>query len=427
MSPLHPPHVAAAPGSPTVTDGDPDGRRWVAAWAAPPSGVGLAQGLLGRPVLAQTLRMVVRPLISGDAVRIRLNNAYGSGGPVRIEHATVAHRGDGAAVAPGTLRDLTFGGEPSVSLATGAFVESDAVRLDVQRGQDLLVSLHVLGGVVRPTQHFITNQTSYVSVTGRGDQAADRSGRRFHRARSPFGYSTGWYFLHAVDVRAEQRSAVVVAFGDSITDGYQGRVRGPMESRMALDQNARYPDFLAQRLARLEPERSIGVVNVGISGNQVLSRSSRLLPFGDSALSRFERDALTQPGVTDVIILEGINDLAVHADLTAEDLIEGLATLAQRARQAGLRAHLGTLTPTAGSARAPVTENRRVAVNTWIREQDLTDSVIDFDGALRDPLAPTRLSAPFDSGDHLHPSSAGYRAMAAAVHLPALAQHDESL
>ncbi|WP_460890341.1 GDSL-type esterase/lipase family protein [Promicromonospora xylanilytica] len=397
------------------------------AWTAPPSGVGLAQGLLGRPVVAQTLRMVVRPLMSGDAVRIRLNNAYGSRGPVHIEHATVARRSDGATAAPGTLRDLTFKGGLSTSLAAGAFVGSDAVPLDVQHGQDLLVSLHVRGNVIRPTQHFITNQTNYVSAPGRGDQAANRSGRSFHRARSPLGYSTGWYFLHAVDVRADRHSAVVVAFGDSITDGYQGRVRGPLESRTALDQNARYPDFLAQRLAQLTPERSIGVVNAGISGNQVLAATSWHLPFGDSALSRFERDVLTQPGVTDVIILEGINDLAENADLTAAELIKGLSRLAERSRQAGLRAHLGTLTPTAGSARGQVTEERRVAVNGWIRGQDVADSVIDFDAVLRDPRAPTRMAARYDSGDHLHPSSAGYRAMAAAVPLPVLAAHDESL
>lgn len=154
--------------TPTPASADDDAtRHWVAAWAAAPSDSGPAYGFLGTPIAAQTIRTVVHPSLSGDTVRIRINHAHGRGS-ARITHATIARRAAGAEAAPGTMRELTFGGRPGISLAAGAFAESDAVHLDVRRGEDLLVSLHVPGVVVRPTEHFITNRTGYVSApTGR--------------------------------------------------------------------------------------------------------------------------------------------------------------------------------------------------------------------------------------------------------------------
>ena len=155
-------------------------------------------------------------------------------------------------------------------------------------------------------------------------------------------------------------------------------------------------------------------------GNQVLSDSPGFYPYGRSALSRFDRDALGQPGVTDVLLVEGLNDLGNHPELTAERLIEGLTELIMRAKHAGVRVHLGTLTPTGGTSRphgSAGTAERRHAVNTWILEQKLADSVFDFYGAVRDPEDPDRLAAAYDSGDHLHPNAAGYAALADAIQL----------
>jgi lysophospholipase L1-like esterase len=211
-----------------------------------------------------------------------------------------------------------------------------------------------------------------------------------------------------------------VAFGDSITDGYQaGAGQILVENPSGVDENVRYPDFVASRLRA--SGRKLGVLNAGISGNKVLSDAATL-PFGNAALKRFTTDALEQAGATDVVVLEGINDLGNDAALPASALIRGLDTLVRRAHAAGLRVHLATLTPAGGASQGygtADTDKRRQQVNAWIRSRSAADGVIDFDRALRDPNAPSQLRPEYDSSDHLHPSTAGYAAMGRAVDLTA--------
>ena len=399
------------------------GSRWIGAWAAAPSNAGHQDGIPGtRPLAAQTVRMVVHPTVRGELVRVRLSHRYGETA-TRIGHATVAVRDAGASALPGTMRELRFGGRRAVTLDPGRELTSDAVRLPVRAGQDLLVSLHLPDVVERPTEHFITHQTNYLAPTGTGDLAADESGGAF-TVPSRHAFSVGWYFLSGVDVLAPRRTGAVVAFGDSITDGFQVTGEGPVEDPAAIDKNARYPDFLAERIRSRGLDLS--VLNSGVSGNRVLADAETPWPYGDAALARYGADALRLPGVTDVILMEGLNDLGNDDALPASKLIDGLRRLVLRAERAGLRVHLGTLPPTGGARNgeghgSEATARRRQAVNRWIRTSGIASSVVDFDRALRDPDDPSRLRPAYDSGDHLHPNSAGYRAMARAVRLGRLA------
>jgi lysophospholipase L1-like esterase len=418
----------AGPASCAPAAGEPaqhprcTGRHWVGAWAAAPSNAGHGDGIPGtRPLAAQTVRMVVRPTLDGRRVRVRLSHRHGDR-PALIGQATVALREEAATAVAGTVRTLTFGGRQEVTIGPGRDVTSDPVRLRVRSGRDLLVSLHVPEVVESPTEHFVTNQTGYLAPSGSGNRAADEAGSAFVQ-QTRHAFSVGWYFLTGVDVLAPRRTGAVVAFGDSITDGFQVAGSGPFEDPEVIDRNARYPDFLAARLRRAGVAQS--VLNSGISGNRVLADADTPWPYGDSALTRFGADAVRLPGVTDVIVMEGLNDLGNDDALPARELVAGLRTLVRRAQRAGLTVHLGTLPPTGGARDgeghgSEATARRRQAVNRWIRTSGVADSVVDFDRALRDPADPSRLRPAYDSGDHLHPSTAGYRAMARAVPLERL-------
>ena len=173
---------------------------------------------------------------------------------------------------------------------------------------------------------------------------------------------------------------------------------------------------------------TLAVVDEGIGGNRVLNNA---LCCGVNAVSRFEQDVRDQPGARDVILLEGINDIgysqnrgpltAPHTDVSALDIVEGYERIITLAHTAGLKIFGATLTPFQGARYwTPAGEAKREAVNNWIRTSGAFDGVIDFAAAVADPSDPERLNPAYDSGDHLHPNAAGYRAMAAAINLSAL-------
>jgi lysophospholipase L1-like esterase len=217
-------------------------------------------------------------------------------------------------------------------------------------------------------------------------------------------------FIKSVEVSADEKAATVVAFGDSITDG----------AYSTLDANLRWPDVLATRLHADKHTAHLAVVNQGFGGNRILYDGS-----GPSALARFDRDVLAQPGVRYVILLEGINDIgqmsrpdSPEAQLTPQELIFGYAQLIIRAHQHGIKVFGATITPNEGVHSAtPQGEKVREAFNTWLRTGGVADGVIDFDKAVQDPANPRRLLALYDSGDHIHPSDAGYKAMGQAIDL----------
>jgi lysophospholipase L1-like esterase len=349
----------------------------------------------------QTIRMIVHTTIGGHRARVRLSNAFGKE-PLVVGAAHIAIRAAAGAIVPASDRTLTFSGKPSITIPPGALVLSDPVDLDVPQLGDLAISIYVPGKPGSPTWHFTGLHTTYLAGPG------DFTGKTDIPDASK---GPSWYWIQGVDVAAPKGTSAIVAFGDSITDGAQSTV----------DANRSWPSDLAKRLlARRGRYPQLAVLNAGISGNRILHDV-----VGPNALARFDRDALLQSGVEDVIVLESINDIGFssipnNADqaVSADDLIAGLRQLVERAHVRGIRIFGATLTPYLGATYAsPEGEAKREAINKWIRTGGAFDGVIDFDAAVRDPEHPEQVLPAYDSGDHLHPSDAGYQAMADAIDL----------
>jgi lysophospholipase L1-like esterase len=384
----------------------PRGHGWVGTWSASPAPPRSSGGISLDGFADQTVRMVVRTNVGGSQLRVRLSNAFGAQ-PVTFEAATVGLQEEGARLVAGSAVLLTFAGQPSVTVRAGADAYSDPVPLAIRPQQDVTVSLHVAEPTGAVTWHSGANATTWVADGNHAsDEAADAFATTF----------TSWFWLSGIDVANARVVRTVVALGDSITDG----------SRSTLDANNRYPDFLARRLlAAAPPGRQVSVLNNGIGGNRILNDGPvGLESVGVKAVARFDRDVVAQTGVTDVILLEGINDIGFSAslapdqDVSAAEIIEGMQNLIARAHAKGLRIYGGTLLPFQGAFYyTEAGEAKRQAVNQWIRTGGEFDAVIDFDAALRDPENPLRFRAEYDSGDHLHPGDAGYQAMAEAIDL----------
>lgn len=378
---------------------------WVAAW-------GTAQQLLQPArvipsaqtppprVAGQTVRMLARPTVSGTALRVALSNSFGFA-PVRIDAAHVAPHDAEGAIRPAGGRALTFGGRAWVVLPPGAQIYSDPIPFEVQAQTDLVVSLYVDADSGPTTAHPIGLRTAWLAP---GNQVSAVKPREATPFRS-------YLWLAGIDVRATPRAATIVAFGDSITDGFS----------TTPDADTSWPSILARRLGAQRKTPPRAVINMGISGNRVLREGA-----GSSALARFDRDVLSRPGTRWVLLLEGINDIGFSAipglpdseKATAEDIIAGYRLLIGRAHLHGLSIIGGTLTPFEGvPTYSEAGERMRQQINQWIRDSGEFDAVIDFDAATRDPAAPTKLRPEFDSGDHIHPNDAGNQAMANVIEL----------
>ena len=373
--------------------------QWIDAWAAAPDSA-------GPPLKAQSVRQVIRVSIGGSMVRIRLSNLFGNT-PVVIGPIHIAAHAGGSAIKPETDHAVTFGGKAAVTIAKGADVVSDPVAFPVAALQELAVSFYVPRLTGPSTIHGDANQTTFITSSGNSTAATQFPSSRTASSR---------FFLTDVQVIARPTARALVTFGDSITDG----------AGSTPDRNARWPDKLAARLQTDPKLASIAVINSGISGNRILNDAAD--PFvGPSGLSRFDRDALSKPGVRWILFMEGINDisatdaLATSRDhVTAGQIIDGMKTLIARAHAKGIKIWGATLTPFAGVEPPFYTaagETKRQAVNAWIRTAGAFDAVIDFDKVVRDPAQEDRILPAYDSGDHLHPNDAGYQAMAASIDL----------
>jgi len=385
-----PPATSTSPSQPVVQPPAPSG--------GPRGGYRPVPSNIPVTLADQTIRMVVRTSLGGTRLRISLSNMLNAQ-PLRIGSAHVALHAGGGRIVPGTDRALSFAGGPAAAIPPGALLLSDPVDVPVGPLADLAISLYLPVDTGPPTTHTLGLRTAYIS---RGDVTASEA--------MPDPTTTlAYLWLSAVDVLAPAAASTVVAFGDSITDGYG----------TTLDANLAWPTLLAKRLAGERTTRHLAVVNQGISGNQVLRNGAGL-----SALARFDRDVLSRSGVKWMILLEGINDINIRgrADgpdaLTAEELIGGYKQLIARAHSHGIRVLGATLTPQEGVPTATERgEAIRQAANQWIRTSRTFDAVVDFDAVLRDPARPIRLLPAFDPGDHIHPNDAGNRAMADAVDL----------
>jgi lysophospholipase L1-like esterase len=372
---------------------------WTDAWTASPDSA-------GPPLGAVTVRQIIRSGIGGSSVRIRLSNFFGTA-PLTIGPVHVAEHASGSAIKPGTDHTVTFGGKPSVTIAKGGDVLSDPISLEVAPLSELAVSMYLPTRTGASTFHGVGNQTAFITLTG--DATAS--------TRFPAGEVTSSrIFLTDVEVATGAETQTVVVIGDSITDGVGS----------TQDQNSRWPDALAARLQADPALAPIGVIDAGIAGNRILHDGTT--PFvGPSALARLDRDALNKPGVHWLLVMEGINDIAAgdmlgtpREDVSTQQIIDGMKTLIGRAHKKGVKIFGVTLTPYGGVEwpfHSAAGEAKRQVVNAWIRHAGAFDAVIDFDQVVRDPAHTDCLLATFDSGDHLHPNDAGYKAMAAAVDL----------
>ncbi|MFD5792964.1 SGNH/GDSL hydrolase family protein [Streptomyces diastatochromogenes] len=350
----------------------------------------------------QTIRMVVHSSVAGSGARITLSNRY-STTPLDVSAVDVAVQASGGEATRGTTRNITFGTSRHVTIPAGEEAVSDVIPISVGAGENLLVSLYVPGTSGMSTWHSDAFDTTYIAS---GNHAGDDSAAAFGTT------TTSWYYLAGLDVLSSTARGTVVAFGDSITDGYHS----------STGTYTRWPDFLGRRLGAEPGPQKLSVVDAGIGGNRVLTDVPNLWQ-GVSALKRFGHDALGQPGVKDVILFEGINDIGNNSGpdgqaLTAQDLINGYRTLIDEAHAKHVNVIGATLMPDQGNGyHTPAAEAIRQDVNQWIRTSGAFDGVIDFDRAMRDPANPAALDPAYDSGDHIHPNDEGMKAMADAIDL----------
>jgi lysophospholipase L1-like esterase len=406
---------------------------WVAAWAASAHGpyplgfpgpqpeLKFAFPDAARGASDQSFRLIVRPDIWGNAARIRLSNAFGTR-PVTFDGVYVGLQTSGAAVLAGTNRPVNFGGKPSVTIAPGADVVSDPVSLPFVKnpadpmltGRRLAVSFHVAGESGPMTWHAKAIGTSYLSMPGVGSRTSDESEFSFPQS------SISWYFLDAVYMTAPPETKVVIAFGDSITDG----------SASTLNGDDRWPDVLARRLHAASGNR-YSVVNEGIGGNEIIGPADYASkPFGGGppALERLQRDVISLPGVSVVIWLEGINDFAASGasvQAVSEGVREGVRRL--RAKIPGVRIYMATVissfNSSVGAYGTPEVDAKRKEFNKFIRTAGIFDGVIDFDavtfdsrtGEMRAEFQPNSTTG--GPGEKIHPNRAGYAAMGSAIDL----------
>jgi lysophospholipase L1-like esterase len=366
---------------------------WATSWYAAPQPTWDATFALPMNVPSKldnaTVRETVRLSAGGSRIRLVFSNRYGHE-PVRLGAVHVGPAGD-----PRTTRALTFSGQPGAAILPGATVTSDPVALAVQPLSRLAVTTWLPAPTPIASFHWGAQQTLHIDGASVG----------------------GRLFLNAVLVEAAKPARTVVALGDSITDG----------NGSTPDADRRWPDILAERLA----PHGIAVANAGISGGR-LARDG----MGTSALARFEQDVLGQPGVSDVIVLLGINDIGwpgspfapAERPATLDELTTAFRQLVAASHVRGVRVTAGTLPPFEGALAgtpyaghySPEKERLRQQLNAWIRTAGAFDAVVDFDAVLRDPARPRRMRAVHDSGDHLHPGDAGYRAMAGAIDIAPL-------
>jgi lysophospholipase L1-like esterase len=378
--------------------------RWITAWST-------SQQTLGTTVVTNaTVRMIARVTIPGEAVRIRLDNTFGTSA-LAIGRAYVGQRIQGAALATGSNRQIVFNKSASTTVPAGGTVTSDPIPMSVLGQQDLAVSLYIPEANIRPSQHTGAQVTSYLTANGSGDVTAVEMA-------DPFTVrTTSTFWLKAIDVSSSVSTGAIVAFGDSITDG----------TCSTVDAHDRWEDLLAMRLTldatgRGKDGAHKAILNEGIGGNTVTRENLQPPPDSPPGIERLERDVLTHHGVTHVILFMGTND--VRREAASAQVIAGMQDIVKRVKARGLKIIGVTMIP---RHNRPAAENNtgwnaaktrfRNEVNQWLRAKSPFDAVIDFDKVVQDPKNADLINPPFNCGDGIHPSPLGYYEMGKSVRL----------
>jgi lysophospholipase L1-like esterase len=390
-------------------------KRWVGSWTSSQQLMEPNNMLPADDLRDATLRQFVHLSLGGNEIRVHLSNRFGST-PLHITavHLAKPLSSSSARIAPGSDQAVTFSGAPEVTIPPHADYVSDPLQFAVDPISDIAITLHVDAAPVEQTGHPGSRATSYL-MHGYAVGAADMPDAKT---------ADHWYFIAGIDVVADPSSRSIVVLGDSITDGHGSTANG----------KDRWTDALAKRLQASAPTRAVAVLNQGIGGNHLLTDG-----LGPNVLSRFDHDVIAQAGAQYLIVLEGINDIgmlsrakdvlkAAH-DSLVQQMIAAYEQIMVRAHTTNIRVIGATIMPFTGSEYyhpALASEADRQAVNRWIRTPGHFDAVIDFDQVMRDPEHPERLLPAYDSGDHLHPSPAGYAAMADATPLSLFVPSDRS-
>ena len=388
--------------------------RWIGSWAASQQLVEPNNALSPEDLRNVTLRQIVHLSIGGSEIRLHLSNRFGT----TALHFTAVHMARPISASsdktvPGTDKAFTFSGLPDITIPAHADYLSDPVSFPAKAHSDIAITLHIDVPPTEQTGHPASRATSYIAH-GNLVSATELTGVK------PVEH---WFFIAGIDVAAPPEAKAVVALGDSITDGHGATTNG----------NDRWPDVLAKRLQASPDTRNIAVLNHGIGGNRLLTDG-----IGPNALSRFDHDVIAQPGIAYLIVLEGINDIGMLArttevpraehDALVRRMIAAYEQIVARAHTHNIKVFGATILPFVGSSfyhPGPASEADRQAVNEWIRGTGHFDAIIDFDKLTRDPEHRDQMLPAFDSGDHLHPSPAGYAAMGQAVPLSLFAQSAE--
>ena len=388
------PHATTTSTSASTTSTVPPQPTWRVAWGSAMAwGYGIAANT--------TVRDLATVAVGGSALKVRISNVFGNA-PLAVGAATVAVSAGGAAIVPGTLQTLTFGGSPTVTVPQGQLLYSDPVQLAVTPLQTLAISIFVTTPELVTVHPCCSQTASFFAPNNAGNLVTSPDGAGLKTA-SPWGR-----WADAVDVLQQGGSGSIVVVGDSITDGFNATTR--------------WTDVLQRRIDSLPASEQEAVVNEGISANALTSavRTDAAVGGGPSGLDRLQRDALGQTGVSQVVLFLGTNDLWFGA--TAAQLIQGYQQAITAVHQAGLKIIGVTLLPRGPTAKEPWTAPQQAAleqVDAWIRTSHAFDGVLDlapvaadvFNGACQ----PTQLFPPFDSGDHLHPNAAGQTALGNAI------------
>jgi lysophospholipase L1-like esterase len=393
---------AAAPAA--STNPGPAARKWIDAWAVSFLNTRVMDVVQATPNFDnQTLRLIVFSKLAGNQARVQFTNKFSSV-PLRIGAARIALSAGRGAITPGTDRPLTFNGAATLTVAPGAVVWSDPVALEVPQHADVAISIHLPDRFTTTNFHPTGLKTSYLSPAGSGDHTADAALEAGVRGRGAGGASTTdmVFFVSGLQVMAPASTRVIVALGDSITDG----------AASAANANGSWPDVLSKRLPALKDGTPVSVINMGIGSNRLVSADAA----GPAGVRRLEDDVLARPNVTHLIVLEGVNDIS-YEQAPAQQLIDAYKDIIARAHARGIKVYGATILPIQNSRKdTPENLATRDQVNAWIRTSGAFDAVLDFDQVVRDPANPQRMRRDL-TGDFVHPNTQGYRLLGESIDL----------